>query len=1271
MSAKDISRFLFQPEKHYASVRMQQGRIITDDDFNARGRIYDEETRRTLLDIVCAKGTSNRGFQISGVTSETRAVPSRSVDDVSSFEDVPTVDFAIAQGNFYLGGLRFEVNAPGETFLDQRDWLQLDADQSDLPTPPAVDDLRDGDRFDLVYLRGWEQCVTAVEDSELLEQALGGPDTSTRVRLMRRVEVLPKTAESCAEAFEMLKASLVAPQPPDQSGESHEFDASSCELRSKARLTVGPGGEGVTEDPCRPKVEAGFIGAENQTIRVELTATNRFIWGIDNAAPYYRVQVLEEDNRAVKIKFLTLPRDQQAQPLKGQAVEIHPWGAVLPNKEKVAELQGHLATVETSYDPESHTLTIADPVPNGWLEWFAHPNHAEYLSDRDPDGQRKYFYLRLWTGGSGDADSPDFEFTPGDPVDLRGTGLAVTFTQHGLPSDHWIIAARPHTPSVVVPWELMNAAPPAGTRQFFAPLAIIRWSLTTDANGQAIVRPSVHDCRGKFRPLCEIRGCCTVTVGDGLASHGDFQSIQDAVDSLPSEGGKVCVLPGVHETSVTILGRKNIRIHGCGKQTLIVPSAENRNASLFRIIDSRCLTLERMDMVSLDGTAIVVTATPEGSAEEIEIAHNRILACREAIRVETAKYIDIRHNHVRILDKADAGVGIALSAEDARIERNDVGVVPADLPPPNDGPGDNPDPTDPCEDPERVLRDFRFLITYLSFVFQPLIATLVALQTTFKALGGIQIAAGAERVKVLENAVNGGAGNGITLGGVIESSAPGDGGDNVEGHVVVNKDNFLAGIVKVAGAVPDQPISFVFTRGETTITVVTDEGGGFNEPGEPGEYVLTVTSPGFEIDEVRLDEGDIEFRRFEIDLSKVVTQPDPGIAFLYDIDIACNDIRDMGLSGIGIPGALRGVVIDGVRRARLVALRAIVQQTGNPVIGLGIRRNLITRCLRRIFDDTLRSVVKTQGLGGISVGICAYVDIRENQIEHNGRDHVHPVCGVFVGTGVQLEIQENVITNNGPIDRTSKDPLEKGERGGVVVKALSLEVPTRSQDSPRPAARVHDNIILQPAGQALRVIASGAVSVCNNRLTTEMPEPVEASTPTGTTISVPAATQPLAGTVNVINLGDGQELPSGATLFNDNQIRLASMTGVSISVLVSSGDDVGFDANQSEVLEPAQTRRVVFANTLIRGHTLRAIGSRFQESLVASQFSFLASLVTGGQQLNNTSHNQGDHCIFVTNQNTAHPAVQSDNQVINTASCGRFVGTVDVVMTDFSTVFRS
>ena len=43
MSAEDISRFLFQPQKGYSGVRMQQGRVMLDSDWNEREGIDDEE----------------------------------------------------------------------------------------------------------------------------------------------------------------------------------------------------------------------------------------------------------------------------------------------------------------------------------------------------------------------------------------------------------------------------------------------------------------------------------------------------------------------------------------------------------------------------------------------------------------------------------------------------------------------------------------------------------------------------------------------------------------------------------------------------------------------------------------------------------------------------------------------------------------------------------------------------------------------------------------------------------------------------------------------------------------------------------------------------------------------------------------------------------------------------------------------------------------------------------------------------------------------------
>src|SRR5918999_3165603 len=134
MAAKDIPRFLFQPQKRYSSVRMQQGRVILDSDWNESERIDDEEARRTLAETVCAKGTPNEGFLVQEVTEATVTVPSTSSKE--------TYDFTLASGSFYLGGLRFEVVPEiAERFLSQTDWLQIDADLRNLPLRSSVADL--------------------------------------------------------------------------------------------------------------------------------------------------------------------------------------------------------------------------------------------------------------------------------------------------------------------------------------------------------------------------------------------------------------------------------------------------------------------------------------------------------------------------------------------------------------------------------------------------------------------------------------------------------------------------------------------------------------------------------------------------------------------------------------------------------------------------------------------------------------------------------------------------------------------------------------------------------------------------------------------------------------------------------------------------------------------------------------------------------------------------------------------------------------------------
>ncbi len=46
----------------------------------------------------------------------------------------------------------------------------------------------------------------------------------------------------------------------------------------------------LAADLCSPSVQSGYLGAENQAIRIEIgSGGNTLLWGYDNASPLYRV----------------------------------------------------------------------------------------------------------------------------------------------------------------------------------------------------------------------------------------------------------------------------------------------------------------------------------------------------------------------------------------------------------------------------------------------------------------------------------------------------------------------------------------------------------------------------------------------------------------------------------------------------------------------------------------------------------------------------------------------------------------------------------------------------------------------------------------------------------------------------------------------------------------------------------------------------------------------------------------------------------------------
>lgn len=672
MPSEDISRSAFYASKRYRGVRMQQGRVLTDDDWNSQDDLAHDDVRWTRLHVIGPAGSPDEGFKIGA--------------PISTGSEI---DFELAAGTYYVSGQRVTLLEPIH-FASQPDWIDM---------PPSERSAPSGDRTDFVYLEVWEQIVTAVEDEELFEKALGGPDTTTRRRLMARVKILAGvTVDDCEAAWSLLAAELAA----DELG---TLDASG-ELISDLSLRVSYAESSAPDDLCTPSVTAGYLGAENQAVRVQLI-DGQLVWGYDDAAPPYRATL---DAAGAVLTFLSQPRDAAHWPLAGQTLEILRPVAALANGEQLADVKGHLTTLSASYDPTTRQVTLTTPHPDGAV-----------LAGLD------HVYVRMWRRGTDLASPPGVLVVPSTPIVLGNTGVTVTVEGTDLNADaYWVIAVRPETPDQVVPWELETGRKPNGIRRFYAPLGMLYW----EAGAGRVPAATVEDCRPTFPPLTAQRGCCRYTVGDGVVSHGQFSRIQEAIDALPASGGEICLLAGTWQENVVISARHAVTIHGCGPRTVVGP----RDAKLptFLIVDSDQIRLEHFTVVHREFIAVLVMPpTRKRQSGEIALCDLDLVARdRSALVVLGVVGFSLLESRIHVeplevdIGSGDVGAWPAafLVVREARVEHNRIETAIGSESRPN------------------------------------------GLGRT--ALGGLQLGGQSRRVLVRGNVIVGGLGNGITLGSV-------------------------------------------------------------------------------------------------------------------------------------------------------------------------------------------------------------------------------------------------------------------------------------------------------------------------------------------------------------------------------------------------------------------------------------------------------------------------------------------------------------------------
>ncbi|HEX9200843.1 MAG TPA: hypothetical protein VF865_14870, partial [Acidobacteriaceae bacterium] len=874
------------------------------------------------------------------------------------------------------------------------------------------------------------------------------------------------------------------------------------------------------------------------------------------------------------------------------------------------------------------------------------------------------------------------------PVPVAGTtlilesGITVTFNLSSATGtfqtgDFWTFAAR--TADGSLDPQLTNA-PPRGIHHHYTKLSIVNFNPS-----------SATDCRnpvptgGGKEDTC---GCCTCTVGDGVESHGQFTSIQKAIESLPDAGGEVCILPGRYFEHVLIERRRDIVVQGCGWQTRLAspslgPAANDSSSSsqsnntfnaVITVVDSEHVILRSFAVeadtgevgILLDGTGNLNAAekattrvsssmdsqnpnanqaTGEAAATDrntfvakaFSLRSGRVIdatledlvltaSTLPAILASTVTLLNIRNNRIAMKNVRSLWPAVYVSGQEIRIRHNWVGIQSATA--------------DVEWLPTSVLADIRSdgeKSSVNSNIKDEILHVGVSPAATSTTVslhpGGIQIAGPSQDVFVIENEIEGGRRNGITLGSFS----------------LLDENGSDTGITTGV---------FIVHEGDCSTSTSF-------EPGTPGQGSggSSVAAGGK----------------------------------LINIQINRNRIRNMGLCGIGPVGFFN--------------LRKTVEVIS--IKNLTITANTISSTL--LIPTSPNAVDSSSfGYGAICVPDVENLIVRDNTITDFGVRPGVDVCGIFVLNGQMVEISRNhIVETRDLVSGTwvrSADAAG-GLRAGIFVMLVTppaLEVASSSLwDSSvsqmmyeskaaemqnyalaaplyapgLPALRVEHNVVRMALGEALEVVGFGPFSIVNNNFSTGgTVSAVDASKMENMVASsdVQLTTTPNAAgvlTVMIMNLGTSMDVPNagwsysslygtardfnldikdasistptnGAVLFTNNVCQFqgrASRERGSVSVAIFSLDDLIFSNNHCR-LEGREGTATLDAALLAA--SIQVCGNRFQESLN----SVAASGSTYGL-LNITSQNISTYCLFASGP--AAKLIQNNNVVLHNQLCSK------------------
>ena len=400
----DLTRDTFDPKNHFRQVLAQQGRVQLDAELNEQSALDARLHDTTTADIVgdCGGPADSAAFGMRAIAGQPG-------------------DFLLTAGRYYVDGIQCEVEQPVSYRL-----------QPDLPgLPPLAAGMH------LVYLDVGQRHLTFFDKPILLETALGGVDTTTRVKNVWQARTLPVSGTPDCASVIVDFAALTA--------------ASTIRLQARTQPVAGAG------DPCQMAEGSGYKNLENQLYRVEIHS----LLAADQAAGVGRAGVWKwsRENASVEVELKavnglqltvgSLGRDDKLGIRKGDFVEL------TDDALELAGRHGDLIEVD-DVDTGDHTITLkAAPAILTTVVAARHPR------------------VRRWEG-TANLQAPWLDLEAGIQVRFADTTVA-------RPGDYWQIPARTSAPGAqagAIEWpQTVPGTPdslgPRGTQHHFCRLGFV------------------------------------------------------------------------------------------------------------------------------------------------------------------------------------------------------------------------------------------------------------------------------------------------------------------------------------------------------------------------------------------------------------------------------------------------------------------------------------------------------------------------------------------------------------------------------------------------------------------------------------------------------------------------------------------------------------------------------------------------------------------------------------------------------------------------------